>query len=267
MSRSKLGAMALLPTAVQPCLPWDRHELRSIELPTGVSVPEGALQKGRSDRSLLMRSTCEVPLADQVTTLTTIAGFVAPQLDEGGPYLQACFDLGWLLESHHRLNPMRHPANLLALAMAGTLVHSQRGALLLDATLEFCKWKQNVLRALRGRFGESVYIPDFFEDHEFDVASEQREALVRAVNVKLRAIKDFVCESLNVTRLPVRRGGSWYVALLPNMVGASDADVAAGVGTFYELLKLREEQHRRGDELTADDVANLAATLRGAVGG
>ena len=43
----------LLPTAVRPSLPWPRSELRSIELPSGVHIPTGALQKSGSNRSLL----------------------------------------------------------------------------------------------------------------------------------------------------------------------------------------------------------------------
>ena len=57
MSRSQ-GAIALLPIGVQSSLPWPRDELRTIELPKGAAVPDGALQKGRSDRGLLMRSMC-----------------------------------------------------------------------------------------------------------------------------------------------------------------------------------------------------------------
>ena len=42
------------------------------------------------------------------------------------------------------------------------------------------------------------------------------------------------------------------------MVSLADADVAGGVATFYELLKLRQEQQQDSEDLTSDDVDNLA---------
>ena len=50
-------------------LPWPKLSLRGVELPAGVSVPDGALQKTDSDWQLLMRSTSEKPLSDQVASL------------------------------------------------------------------------------------------------------------------------------------------------------------------------------------------------------
>ena len=116
------NAIALLPIGVQSSLPWPRDELRTIELPKGAAVPDGALQKGRSDRGLLMRSMCETPLVDQAATLATICGTISTELgtpkdaSADAPYLHACFDLGWLLEENRRwvrlgfatpLKPMR----------------------------------------------------------------------------------------------------------------------------------------------------------------
>ena len=62
----------------------------------------------------------------------------------------------------YKHRPGEHPANLVALAMAGSVVLAEHGALLADVALEFCKWKQLILHALRERFGASVYVPDFF---------------------------------------------------------------------------------------------------------
>ena len=160
--------------------------------------------------------------------------------------------------------------------MAGILVQCQRGALLMDVVLVFCKWKQMVLRALQSRFGETVCVAEFFQTHEFETvhseekqrSEEQRSKLAIAMQAKTwKNISVFVCESLNVTRLPVQRNGRWCIALLPNMVGASDFDVASGVGTFYEVLELHRQQEQRGDALSSDDVANLAVALRGGAGG
>ena len=273
------GASALLPPEVQLLLDhdsWRRFDQYSIKLPDGVVIPDGAIQKRSSGRTLLMRSRCETPIAEQVAALTAIVRVVSTQLDEpaeGARYLRSCFELGWLHESSRRTSLCRHPATFVGLAMAGLMVQSRRGALLRDVALEFCKWKQHVLRALQSRFGQAVFIPDFFEQHNFQVESPQEcsELLIATNGNKWGQICDFICESLSVTRMPVLYDGTWCIALLPNMVGASDADVASGVATFYELLELhrqqREQQQDSGEELSSDDVANLAAVLRGSRGG
>ena len=220
-----------------------------------------------------MRSTAQTSLVEQIATLSTITAVITTEL--GGPrekanYLQTCFDLGLLLEEYKRFSGL-HPANLAGLAMAGHFLQAQQGALLMHAALEFCKWKQSVLHTLRSQFGDSVYISGFFKEHDFQIdvtSDEQRRALLVAVNGSVwDDIMAFICESLNVTRMPVLHNGTWCVALLPNMVGASDDDIASGVATFYELLKLREEQQQRGEVLTPDDVANLATTLSSGGGG
>jgi hypothetical protein len=270
-TKPERAVLAQLPEAVRSSLPWPRSLLQTVELPSNAHVPDGALQTGASERNMLMRSTCGTPLVEQAATLSTIAGVISTQSNaacENAAYLQTCFDLGFLHKNHKRFVRM-HPADLVGLAVVGNLVQSQRGVLLMHAALEFCKWKQIMLRDLRTRFGDTVYISGFFEEHEFDVSSdEQRSALLSAVEHRQwDSIKLFICESLNVTRLPVLHDGSWCVALLPNIVGASDDDVADGVATFYELLKLREEQQQRGEALTTDDMANLASTLRGSSGG
>ena len=133
----------------------------------------------------------------------------------------------------------------------------QHGALLSDVALEFCKWKQLVLLSLRSKFGEGVYVPEFFQIYNFSVADEDRATFLKSLNScsSWFRVYDFIRERLNVISLPVQSGGSWRVALLPNMAGANDADVSAQVGTFYELLALRQ---RMGIELTQDDVSNLA---------
>eukprot|EP00966_Prymnesium_polylepis_P059992 1391559-Prymnesium_polylepis.1 len=79
------GAALLPPPEVQLLLTdgsWRRSEQRSIELPSSVVVPQGALQKKSSRRSLLMRSTCQTPLTEQVVALTAVARIVSTQLDE-----------------------------------------------------------------------------------------------------------------------------------------------------------------------------------------
>ena len=214
---------------------------------------------------------------EQVAILSQITAVISTQLDapdEGAAYLCMCFELGWLLESQQRWSG-RHPANLVALAMAGILVQCQRGALLMDVVLEFCKWKQMVLRALQSRFGETVCVAEFFQIHKFETvhseeeqrSEEQRSKLAIAMQAQTwKHISVFVCESLNVTRLPVQRNGRWCVAVLPNVVGASDIDVASGVGTFYEVLELHRQQEQRGDALSSGDVAKLAVALRGGAG-
>jgi len=91
--REYAALIRLLPPDTQPSLPWPRCELRSIDLPAGAGVPDGALQKRDSDRrSLLMRSISENPLMAQVATLSELVSFICAELDtaepEGTVYLQ-----------------------------------------------------------------------------------------------------------------------------------------------------------------------------------
>ena len=67
---------ALLPEDVGQSLPWPRHGLGSLQLPSGCKVPERALQRRQSDRSLLMRS-CKMALVDQVATLSKLSRAIA----------------------------------------------------------------------------------------------------------------------------------------------------------------------------------------------
>ena len=79
--------------------PWPKFDLREIELPATVRVPDGALQtntaRDGSRRGLLRRSTCTKPLAEQVATLNCIAGIIADELDKP---LEEC-----RLEGNYRL--------------------------------------------------------------------------------------------------------------------------------------------------------------------
>ena len=79
--------------------PWPKFDLREIELPATVRVPDGALQtntaRDGSRRGLLRRSTCTKPLAEQVATLNCIAGIFADELDKP---LEEC-----RLEGNYRL--------------------------------------------------------------------------------------------------------------------------------------------------------------------
>ena len=130
--------MAAFRAALDRAVPTVRANMR---------VPDGALQKSNSARTLLMRSPCETRLVDQVATLSTILMKISVEID-GPPdeavYLQSCFDSG-LLHFNYKRFADHHPANFAALALAGTFLQSHAGALLIDVTLEFCKWKQHML--------------------------------------------------------------------------------------------------------------------------
>lgn len=69
-SSTRQAVVARLPESVRPSLPWPRSEQHAIDLSSVAHVPEGALQKGRSERGLLMRSSSKTPLVDQVGTLS-----------------------------------------------------------------------------------------------------------------------------------------------------------------------------------------------------
>ena len=105
--------------------PWPKFDLREIELPATVRVPDGALQtntaRDGSRRGLLRRSTCTKPLAEQVATLNCIAGIIADELDKPleecrleGSYLTAAFDDGLLIEGNYRQRPGEHPESPVA---------------------------------------------------------------------------------------------------------------------------------------------------------
>ena len=55
---------AHLPEGVRSSLPWQQNALQELDLPKDAKVPEGALQTGRSDRGLLMRSTAQTSLVE-----------------------------------------------------------------------------------------------------------------------------------------------------------------------------------------------------------
>ena len=68
----------------------------------------------------------------------------------------------------------------------------------------------------------------------------------------------YICNNLNVVRLPVKVAGYWRQALLPNVVGLSDEDFSEQLGYFYQLEAVR---NKHGATMTPDDVRNLKATL------
>ena len=246
--------------------PCPRNKLTEIALPDGCRVPHGALNKS-SKGGQLLRSTSATPLPHQLEWFKREATLVSAELDdEEAVTLRRCFHDGIFTQGNYARSAGQHPADITGLAFAGSLVQMQHGALLSDVALEFCKWKQLVLLSLRSKFGEGVYVPEFFQIYNFSVADEDRAAFRKSLN-SCRSwfrVYDFIRERLNVISLPVQSAGSWRVALLPNMAGANDADVSAQVGTFYELLALRQ---RMGIELTQDDVSNLATAMRAGTGG
>ena len=211
-------------------------------------------------RGLLLRSTSDTPLDVQSELLTRIADVVAANLESPlaqADYLKACFDSGLLGKSGYKRRPGEHPANFTALAMASVKIDEQHGALLSDVVHEFCSWKQLVLNALHQRFGNTVYVPDFFAVHQDFSGNDKLDdehSHPPSSNRTWTDVADYICESLNVIRLPVWRDAHWRVAVLPNLVGARDADVSTQVGYFYELLERREQM---GDALSAEDVKNL----------
>ena len=75
-----------------------------------------------------------------------------------------------------------------------------------------------------------------------------------------RIASSFICNNLNVVRLPVKVAGHWHwrQALLPNIVGLSDEDFSEQLGHFYQLEAVRSNQ---GATMTPEDVRNLKATL------
>ena len=256
-------------------LPWPKLPLRELALPAGVRVPAGALQKSdASAKALLMRSTSEKPLSEQVASLVQMATIISKELDTpvaeaaSSSFLKICFDQELLMEGGYKHHAGEHPANLSGLAVAGLHLKTQRGALLSDVALKFCEFKQYTLHALRERFGEEhVYVPEFFDQgFNFDpTTTEERKLLLERIKRTHGSMwdgaYDYVCESLNVMRLPVLRDGSWRVALLPNSAGAPDDDVREQVAAFYNLLSLRAQLATQGDALSAADVKNLKAVL------
>jgi len=73
-----------------------------------------------------------------------------------------------------------------------------------------------------------------------------------------RRASAYICNNLNVVRLPVKVAGHWCQGLLPNVVGLSDEDFSESLGHFYQLEAVRSNQ---GATMTPEDVRNLKATL------
>ena len=246
------------------------HELPDVPLPAGAKIPAGALQKRASaddsHRGLIMRSSCEMPLSEQLDTLKACTSLIAQQLEAHHQQTSECIlaqlnNIGALLESGYKNDPDNHPANLAGLASAAAFIMEQQGALLSDVALRFCRGKQLVLRVCREQFGKTVYVPTYFEEHEFDFETdEQCATLLSACNQggSWTRVCDYICSRLSIIRLPVQRTGSWRVALLANLVGASDTDVSVQVGLFYELMATRE---KLGAELSPEQISSLKAVL------
>ena len=204
-----------------------------LPLPLGARVPDGAFRSSRSSsrahRSLLMRSRLETPLKQQVMDLKATADIVEHELFSGAAeheriYLNACFSDGLFTEAMYEKHKDEHPANIAGLAAAGDLLLTQRGALMNDLLGAFLSKKQRVLAALQEAY-ESVDCPPFFTQFNFqdeELLSEQ----VGAAHNWLKEPRDYLCTRLNCIRLPVLgEDGNWRLALLPNIVGASDDDV------------------------------------------
>ena len=141
------------------------HELRDVPLPAGAKIPAGALQKRASaddsHRGLIMRSSCEMPLSEQLDTLKACTSLIAQQLEAHHQQTGECIlaqlnNFGALLESGYKNDPDNHPANLAGLASAAAFIMERQGALLSDVALRFCREKQLVLRVCREQFGKTV---------------------------------------------------------------------------------------------------------------
>ena len=244
------------------------HKFDSLALPSTVVVPEGALDKAsrggrRERRALLMRAVCETSLADQHATIKKEADIYKAELlqlqkeDGEFPVITSCLISGLFSEYNYTRRPDEQPANKIALAAAAELLLTRRGAKMDEVATTFLASKQRALHALRARFGEAIYVPSYltraviFDDAAAVTLLKEESSWWEAYG--------FICNRLNVIRLPVKsEGGHWALALVPNVVGASNADVIDQVASFYELFAARA---RLGAALTADDVRNLKVIL------
>ena len=237
----------------------------ALALPANVRVPAGALDKHSGNPTLLARSRHLTSLDDQVVALKQKAEIIDAELfDSELPqsehiYLNACFQSGLFTKGMYKRHVDEHPSNIAGLAAAGELLLTQRPMLMMNALATFLAAKQRVLHALRERFGASVvFVPPIFDLFDFLLDP----AAVSKAHDLMTNVRDYLCTRLNVIRLPVQRegAGKWLLALLPNITGASDADVIEQVGVFYELHAARE---RMGTALTQEDVRNLRVVADG----
>ena len=237
----------------------------ALAMPPTVNVPPGALDSWSTEterRSLLMRSRCTKPLREQAAELHVDAEIYYDELKlEAGrrPILEVNLAEGLFSRDKYLKHSDAHPANVIALAAACRLVSIQRGALLADVADTFVVQKQRVLHALRNLYGsDKVYVPKFFDAFDFQdpaqFAAARTATMFNGVGT-YRRVYDWICDRLNVIRLPVKTAsGHWRLALLPNLVGASDTDMIDQVGIFYELHASRA---RLGASLSCEDIRNL----------
>ena len=243
---------------------------KGLALPPTVRVPSGALRQrygnGKSEeqhRSLLMRSGCVIGLSQQVAEWKEIGDIVEAELfntalpDEDLLYLPACFVDGLLERGKHDKHMDEHPANIIGKLAAGEFILTRRGAELKQVLGVFLAAQQRTFFALRSSFGETVHVPGIFDRFDF-MEPSSLPAQVKAAHDWLGRTRDYICSSLNVIRLTVKAKTDWSIAVVPNIVGASDADVISQVGIFYELYAARD---LHGVSMTADDVRNWKAIL------
>jgi hypothetical protein len=235
----------------------------TLPLPDAFSVPAGAIHHGENAESCLMRSQHTVPLKCQHAAFQEDASIFEGELDEAEcPTLSAYHTVGQFSEDKYKKAALLHPANIAGLEAASNLVLTRHGAHMMEVMEAFFSRKQRMLHSLRDKFGDSVYVPPFFDKYNF--VGEQRADDVKTArqSTPYENQSKFVCNNLNVIRLPVKNEtgvqARWKLALLPNIVGASDEDVVEQVGIFYQLHSARAQ---RGAAMSQEDVRNLKAVL------
>lgn len=243
------------------------HNFVALLMPASFVVPDGALDHAavgmeRERRAPVMRSNLAIPLAEQHAVFKEEADIFEAELlalnklSESWPCLAASFSAGLFSKQSYIHRADEHPANTMALEAASKLLLNEHGVLMAEVATAFLKTKQRVLHTLFERFGpDAVYVPSFLA---CNLADPEVLATVREGRGFLEAY-DFICDRLNVIRLPTKtEGGRWALTLLPNIVGASDADLMHQVGVYYQLHTMRQ---RLGTSLTRTDVCNLKAIL------
>lgn len=246
---------------------------KALELPQSLHIPANATHRNVGAdgevRPLIMRSTRPSTLHDERRDLVRCArdfdiDLAAPPserfviqyyIDEGS--------LGNLSRSGGKLSAIDNPINKMALGDVAGLVIRDGGISLVDALAAFLNAKRKISVYLRDRLGESVYVSPGLAALDFDhVAMLRRDdssnvsAYYRSAGIDVHFFYDFICNYLNVIRLPLKHGNYWLLTLIPNILGATDEEMGRQLCLYYKVHSRREQM---GVVLTAEDMANIKA--------
>ncbi len=159
------------------------------------------------------------------------------------------------------LTAKENPINFMALTKVAKAILHDQGLALSMGLLLFLESKYKISLLLQTELGETaVYIPKYLTSLDFVEANRRHEqglnlsAFLSSSGVNAGLWTNFICTELNIIRLPCKHNGRWTQTLIPNIIGATDDEMARQISVYVDLLNKREHM---GLALTEEDVKNL----------